>query len=225
MTASGNALGSAAGSAAGSASQSAVPNCEITDRIQWVEVDRWVEQLTGDHADGYHYLDLLTAIDRPAPGTPDADAVEVVAHVIDPVSGRGRWRGAVIAAENAFVPTLSTVFPAAAWHEREVREMFGVEFVGGSAAPLLHLTTYPRYPLRKSTVLAARAVRPWPGAQESSSRRASARRRTLPPGVVEGWLHDGDVPVARSEPVAESEVAADGVAAGGVAADGVAADG
>lgn len=211
MTASGSASGSALGSAAGSAAV----NCEITDRIQWVEVDRWVEQLTGDHADGYHYLDLLTAIDRPTPGTPDEDAVEVITHVIDPVSGRGRWRGAVVAAGNAFLPTLSAVFPAAAWHEREIREMFGVEFIGGSAAPLLHLTAYPQYPLRKSTILAARAVRPWPGAEESSSRRASARRRTLPPGVVEGWLHDGDVPVARSEPGAESEMASDGMASDG----------
>ncbi len=172
------------------ASGTDAPNCEITDRIEWLAVDHWVEQLTRDHTEGYDYLDLLTAIDRPMRGAVDGGDIEVIAHVIDPISGEGRWRGVVVPVNAAALPTVSHVFPAASWHEREVREMFGVEFMGGSTAPLLHVSAYPAHPLRKSTVLSARAVRPWPGAEESGSRRASARRRTLPPGVVEGWLHD-----------------------------------
>lgn len=166
-------------------------NAEITDRIEWVEVDHWVEHLTRDHSEGFDYLDLLTAIDRPTRDAVDGGGIEVIVHVIDPILGESRWRGVVVSATAPALPTVSMVFPAASWHEREVREMFGVEFIGGSTVPLLHVSAYPLHPLRKSTILAARAVRPWPGAEESGSRRASARRRTLPPGVVEGWLHDG----------------------------------
>jgi NADH-quinone oxidoreductase subunit C len=161
----------------------ATVNCEVTAELRWIEPDQWVSTLTADHGDGFDYLDVLTAIDRP-----DRCAVEVIAHLMNPATCEGRWRGVAVAAERGDLPTLIDVFVAASWHEREITEMFGVDFVGGSGAPLLHLSPHPLHPLRKDTVLAARAVRPWPGAQDPGSRKASARRRTLPPGVVEGWL-------------------------------------
>jgi NADH-quinone oxidoreductase subunit C len=161
-------------------------NCEVTTQLHWVGPDQWLSTLTVDHAEGFDFLDLLTAVDRP-----DQQAVEVLAHVVNIHTGEGRWRGVAVTSEGGCLPTMVDVFIAASWHEREIAEMFGVEFVGGCDAPLLHLSAHPAHPLRKDTVLAARAVRPWPGAQEPGSRRASARRRTLPAGVVDGWLRDG----------------------------------
>ena len=161
-------------------------NCEITTQLHWVSPDQWIPTLTVDHSEGFDYLDLLTAIDRPEQHT-----VEVLAHVVNISTGEGRWRAVVVTSEGGNLPTLVNDYTAASWHEREIAEMFGVVFVGGCDAPLLHLSAHPSHPLRKDTILAARAVRPWPGAQEPGSRRASARRRTLPAGVVDGWLRDG----------------------------------
>ena len=90
------------------------------------------------------------------------------------------------------LPSLTSVWPGAAWHERETFEMFGVTFEGfddGSGdwlRPLLLPDGFEGTPLRKTFVLAARASKPWPGAKEpgeSDAHTAPGRRKTLPPGV------------------------------------------
>ncbi len=90
------------------------------------------------------------------------------------------------------VPSIVSVYPADDWHERETFDMFGIVFDGfddGSGLglrPLLLPEGFEGTPLRKSFVLAARAVKPWPGAKEpgeSDAHAAPSRRKTLPPGV------------------------------------------
>ena len=89
--------------------------------------------------------------------------------------------------------SLTTLHPGAAWHEREVYEMFGIGFAGfedGTGLGLRRLLLpagFEGMPLRKSFVLAARAVRPWPGAKEPGEPEAgegsAGRRRLQAPGV------------------------------------------
>ena len=80
--------------------------------------------------------------------------------------------------------TISDVFPVAQFHEQEVRQLLGVQFVGlaeGNAfdAPI------EGHPLRRDFALHERAIKPWPGAVEPD---ANARRRpSLPPGVFAEW--------------------------------------
>ena len=61
-------------------------------------------------------------------------------------------------------PTWSTTYLGADWHEREVREMFGINFVGHPHMVNLYLPgEFEGYPLRKDFPLLARRVKPWPG--------------------------------------------------------------
>ena len=55
-------------------------------------------------------------------------------------------------------------YPGAAWHEREVHEMFGIMFTGNADMRNLYLPTdFEGYPLRKDFPLLSRLVKPWPG--------------------------------------------------------------
>lgn len=62
------------------------------------------------------------------------------------------------------VPTWTTHFPGADWHEREAWEMFGVTFIGHPGLRPLYLPgDFEGNPMRKDFPLLARLVKPWPG--------------------------------------------------------------
>jgi len=110
--------------------------------------------------------------------------------------------------ERAVLPTATTVFRGAGWHERETFEMFAIDFAGHPhLVPLLLPDGFEGNPLRKDFVLAARAAKAWPGAKEpgeSEGESSPSRRKTLPPGVPdpEQWgprpraAAPGDAPTA-----------------------------
>ena len=56
------------------------------------------------------------------------------------------------------------VYAGVNWHEREVHEMFGIDFVGHPYLLNLYLPgEFEGHPLRKDFPLLARHVKPWPG--------------------------------------------------------------
>ncbi len=62
------------------------------------------------------------------------------------------------------VPSWVGVYPGTSWHEREVFEMFGIEFDGHPDLRKLYLPgDFEGYPLRKDFPLMARIIKPWPG--------------------------------------------------------------
>src|SRR3954462_12276262 len=144
------------------------------------------------------YLAWPSAVDAPDGDPPGLD---VVLHVLDsrstgappPPGIRRLLLRTRVPDADLRLDSLTTVWPGAAWHERETFEMFGVGFEGfddGSGhwlRPLLPPDGFEGTPLRKSFVLAARASKPWPGAKEPGESDAHAaapgRRKTLPPGV------------------------------------------
>lgn len=141
-----------------------------------VEVGRWHAALSAARDEGFDLLRFVTAIDR-------GDVLELVACVMrsvpfDVMTVRTR-------VGDAQIDTVSDLWPAAVWHERETAEMFGVRFLGlTDDRPLLLHDHTGAPPLRKDVWLAARAERPWPGAFEPGKGRGNAsRRRQLPPGV------------------------------------------
>ncbi|MFC4492564.1 NADH-quinone oxidoreductase subunit C [Streptomyces ovatisporus] len=134
---------------------------------------------------GCRYFDWLSAVDEPGTG------FRVCAHVVllPAVSGLYVQRlllRTTVPHEAPVLPTATPVYAGAAWHERETREMFGVEFTGHPhPAPLLLPETFEGHPLRKDFVLAARVAKAWPGAKEpgESEHGGPKRRQMLPPGV------------------------------------------
>ena len=54
--------------------------------------------------------------------------------------------------------SIAGIFAGAGWHEREVGEMFGLNFVGNDMQQLLRHEALGLPPMRKNVVLSARVV-------------------------------------------------------------------
>ena len=152
--------------------------------------DEWVTAVRAAFQDGFTFFDWLSAVDV----TDDADAPEfdVVCHLLD-VSTPGQLREcrlAVRIADGVALPSLTAIYPGAAWHERETHEMFGIAvsgFVDGTGLglrPLLLPDAFEGTPLRKSFQLAApgpEAKSPAMGmTRPSRPAVAASRRRACP---------------------------------------------
>ena len=161
-----------------------LPQASVTTAygVRTADVPRgaWVGSVTAVRDAGGSYLDLLTAVDQ-SPG-----GFEVVVRLW---SVQDHWAVHVRTScprQDARVPSLLAVFAGAAWHEREVAEMYGIAFDGHpDPAPLLLPAGGVARPLRKEHVLAARQV-PWPGAvdpADSGEGGRPSKRRLRPPGA------------------------------------------
>jgi NADH-quinone oxidoreductase subunit C len=145
----------------------------------------WIEALTFARDElGCTFFDWLSGVDdldRDPPG------IAIVAHVYSPAERHHLLLRTRLPAANLSLPTATTVYKGANWHERETHEMFGVIFDGHpNLIPLLLPDGFEGTPLRKSFVLASRAAKQWPGelAPGQSLRELKpGRKRNLPPGV------------------------------------------
>ncbi|MFD7508662.1 NADH-quinone oxidoreductase subunit C, partial [Streptomyces sp. NPDC059853] len=147
-----------------------------------VPAERWLAALrTARDELGCTFFDWLSAVDE------GADGFRVCAHVVAlGAPPRGLLLRTLLPREAPSLRSATGVYAGAAWHERETREMFGVDFPGHPGLePLLLPESFEGHPLRKDFVLAARVAKAWPGAKEpgESGHGAPKRRQTLPPGV------------------------------------------
>ncbi|ALG11218.1 NADH-quinone oxidoreductase subunit C [Kibdelosporangium phytohabitans] len=154
---------------------------------QDVEPPEWITALTGAR-DARHcdFFDFLTAVDELD------DGIRVVAHVYSTTTRQHVLLRTLLPPDALVLPTATTVYKGANWHERETCEMFGVHFDGHpNLVPLLLPDGFEGTPLRKDFVLASRVAKQWPGevdpGQSLTELRKPKRRRNLPPGVPENW--------------------------------------
>ena len=150
----------------------------------------WRGRVGEVHSEGFTFFDFLTGVELDnVNGEPSS---EVVAHFTKPDLSESIFIFTHIFKDLA---SIADIVPAAKWHERECAEMFGIQFNGGSSKPLLRHENLGLPPLRKSTVLAARVLTPWPGGAEPEIKEDgrkvgnASRRRQRPPGVPENWLN------------------------------------
>ncbi len=155
-----------------------------------VTVGEWVAAITAARDEGFDYFDWLTAVDQ-SDGEPAG--FDIAIHLY--AAGEpGALAGVLISARLAAgetLPSVTAVFPGAAWHEREVAEMFGIAVAGfddGSGLgirPLLLPDGFEGHPLRKDFYLTARVSKDWPGAKEPGQPHGGGpgRRKMMPPGV------------------------------------------
>ena len=83
------------------------------------------------------------------------------------------------------IDTVSDIYPAVEFHEREVAQMFGLEFVGLKDLSPAFEIELSGFPMRRDFALATRAGAEWPGAVEPDEN--AKRRPSLPPGVLPDW--------------------------------------
>ena len=172
-----------------------------------VSPQEWLAAVESLKADGFDYFDWLGCVDEI--GRQDCLRVVIVVRNV----GQGaelRMLSCSLPRSAPRIDTVSGVFAGAAWHEREVAELFGVEFIGGDHRRLLLSPEFEGTPLRKDEVLAARTGMSWPGAKEPGESEASpSRRRLVPPGVPDPAVwgdRDAAQPPADPAEVAESAV-------------------
>jgi NADH-quinone oxidoreductase subunit C len=162
-----------------------------------VPPEQWIAALTAARdALGATYFDWLTGVDELEDGYTIAAFVCAAEDSARLMRGQGILLKTRVPRDKAQLPTATTVYRGANWHERETYEMFGVVFDGHpDLKPLLLPDGFEGHPLRKDFILASRVVKAWPGAKEPGEsdhdhRKASpGRRRMLPPGVPgDEWL-------------------------------------
>ncbi|MBV9024965.1 MAG: NADH-quinone oxidoreductase subunit C [Streptomycetaceae bacterium] len=155
-----------------------------------VAPDAWINALEiARTALGCTYFDWLSAVDEPGEG------FRICAHLVavPEVEGAAVRRlvlRTTVPHDAPALPTATSIYAGAAWHERETHEMFGIDFTGHpNLVPLLLPDDFEGHPLRKDFVLAARVAKAWPGAKDPGESAAGAahggpkRRQMLPPGV------------------------------------------
>ena len=172
-----------------SIAESAASSLSFEQVVVDVAPEHWVETATAvrdDAAISCRFFDWLSAYDTSTAEEPDVLAV--VAHVWS-TEHKHHLRLRTRVPSRGQLPTLTSVWPGANWHERETFEMFGVVFDGHpNLVSLLLPDGFEGNPLRKDFVLASRVAKTWPGAKEpgESDRDTGGspgRRRMLPPGV------------------------------------------
>ena len=161
----------------------------MTEPIELVPAADWVVRAKALHADGYVFLDFLSAQDEST-----ADEVRTRVHLRARRIDAERADGTPVMIATDIVdtlPSLQHVYPGIAWHEREAAELLGLTLVPADGVdaidirPLLladqQRQTSSAAPLRKAVLLAARQQREWPGAADPGSNR----RRQRPIGVLD----------------------------------------
>lgn len=160
-------------------------------RVSGVASEAWREAIAAAVADGYAWPDFLTAID-------EGQRITVIARLLRPQDGTALTLETSLPADLPTAPSVADLVPGFAWHERETADLLGIEFAGAAdSRPLVRHERVSAPPLRRSTVIAARAARPWPGAAEAEVRVGAegmqrrsgnpSRRRQRPPAVPDDW--------------------------------------
>lgn len=165
----------------------------------------WLTAVEELKADGFDYFDWLGCVDEI--GRRNCFRIVLVLRDLGR-EAEARMLSCALPRDDPRIASVVDVFRGAAWHEREVAELFGVQFEGGERRRLLLNPDFEGTPLRKDEVLAARTGMNWPGGKEPGESDASpSRRRMVPPGVPDPAVwgdRDPSAPPADPADVAES---------------------
>ena len=143
----------------------------------FVEPENWVSKVTEHKSENF---EVLTAVDQ-------IKSNKIELHLL--TQKHTHIYTAISRDEKVLAPSITSVFPAASWSEREIAEGFAIEFDEPSSnEPLLlkNSAALNNAPMRRDTLLQQRNEVLWPGAKEPNNEKASpSRRKSLPIGATE----------------------------------------
>ena len=138
-----------------------------------VDAASWRAAHDDARAQGFTRCEWVTAYDR--------DGIVLVSHLVR----AGEVLVLTARLDGDVADSVVGLFPSAAFHEREVSQMFGVRFDGHPDPRPAFAIDFASHPLRRQFPLRPRTDTAWPGAHDPD---ATARRRpTPPPGVNREW--------------------------------------
>ncbi|HVU15543.1 MAG TPA: NADH-quinone oxidoreductase subunit C [Candidatus Didemnitutus sp.] len=151
-----------------------------------------LRELRDNH--GYDYLVDVTAIDWSAAQSP---RFSVVWHLYAKATHRYvRLVAACADDQNPSMPSVTSLWPAADWHERETFDMFGINFTGHpDLRRILMWEGYPYFPLRKEFPLAGLPT-------ELPDPEVSAETKT---GLISAPMSGGPFVAASGGPMSDIE--------------------
>lgn len=141
----------------------------------YVEREKWLSTIRrARDEEGLDFFSWLTGIDWSrdvvvGEGAEDAEALEerfeVMCRLSSTKNADAAHFVAVVPKDEPSIDSLVPLFAGAEWHEREARDMFGIDFPGNPNLVNIYLPDeFVGNPLLKSFPLLSRDVKPWPGA-------------------------------------------------------------
>lgn len=148
----------------------------------FVEIENWVQKAQDLQSEGF---EILIAVDQIKTNKIEIHLLtQKHTHIFTSLN-----RDA-----NTIAPSITEVFPAAAWSEREIFEGFGITFDNESSNQNLLIHDFEiqnKFAMRRDTLLKERNENVWPGSKESSAKESGnekaspSRRKSLPIGAAE----------------------------------------
>ncbi|HHU39460.1 MAG TPA: NADH-quinone oxidoreductase subunit C, partial [Propionibacterium sp.] len=120
----------------------------MADDVRRVDAPGWRPAVEAALAEGHRWFDWLGAVDEIG----RSDAIRVVVRLAPDPDAEGVRVEALVPRDAGTLPSLGDLAPGATWHEREVRDFFGVDFDGGDNRPLLLREGAVGHPLRRDAV-------------------------------------------------------------------------
>ncbi|MBP52880.1 MAG: NADH-quinone oxidoreductase subunit C [Opitutae bacterium] len=169
--------------------------CLLCPPEHWVEIAKFLR-----NEETFELLADLTAIDQ---GEESEFRFTVVAHYYSRIHHDYlRIKCDCTDSLSPKIPSLSSIFPAADWHERETFDMFGIEFTDHpNLKRILMWDEYPYFPLRKEFPLAGIDT-PLPADDVVEVTQASVEPAPMMGGP---FVTSGSGPMSNSEPRAKDE--------------------
>jgi NADH-quinone oxidoreductase subunit C len=129
----------------------------------------------------FEFFTFLSAIDRSEFGGADKPekhgGLELIVHLYSPQHVVHITVHVPLDLDDPRCPSISDIYRGANWHEREMRDMFGVQFDGHPNLTGIYLPEdFEGHPGLRSFKLPSRSfIKPWPGAKDPEEAAAGGR--------------------------------------------------
>lgn len=143
----------------------------------WIAADSWLDCASWLKARKFVRCEWLTAVHLAE------DQFQVTLCVSDSLANE---KVLVVTQVDQEIESLEQIYPVVQFHEREVRQMLGLNFKNATDESPAFSADFAGHPLRRDFALTERTEHEWPG--QVDPEKQTKRRPALAPGVRQEWL-------------------------------------